>query len=126
MKKPAPKLDQIELFPAKKRGGYRGAHRPKGCGSTVVRVPNDKLEMVLAILKNDDLKSVTEIKRIEYACYLDAYINPENPQQTWSGRGRKPKWVEKILERKIDIETLRNPNPKQKSTKYHEVRHNGQ
>ncbi|OQX07934.1 MAG: hypothetical protein BWK73_26830 [Thiothrix lacustris] len=62
MKKPAPKLDQIELFPAKKRGGYRGAHRPKGCGSTVMRIPNDKLEIVLAILNNDDLKSVTEIK----------------------------------------------------------------
>ena len=21
------------------------------------------------------------------------YVNPDNPEQTWSGRGRRPKWV---------------------------------
>lgn len=63
MKTPAPRLEQIELFPVKKRGGYRGGHRPKGCGSTVVRVPNDKLEAVLEILKGSGLKSVTTIKK---------------------------------------------------------------
>ena len=25
------------------------------------------------------------------------YRNPSNPQETWTGRGRKPKWVEKAL-----------------------------
>jgi len=25
------------------------------------------------------------------------YRNPENPEQTWSGRGRSPKWVEAYL-----------------------------
>ena len=26
------------------------------------------------------------------------YAHPENPAQTWSGRGRKPKWVVEALE----------------------------
>ncbi|MFC3149711.1 H-NS family nucleoid-associated regulatory protein [Litoribrevibacter euphylliae] len=25
------------------------------------------------------------------------YKNPQNPQETWTGRGRKPKWVEQAL-----------------------------
>lgn len=25
------------------------------------------------------------------------YANPENPAQTWTGRGRKPKWAEQAL-----------------------------
>ena len=26
------------------------------------------------------------------------YVNPENPKQTWSGRGRRPQWVNDALE----------------------------
>lgn len=26
------------------------------------------------------------------------YVNPENPQQTWSGRGRRPQWINDALE----------------------------
>lgn len=26
------------------------------------------------------------------------YVNPENPEQTWSGRGRRPQWVRDALE----------------------------
>lgn len=26
------------------------------------------------------------------------YRNPQNPDETWTGRGRKPKWVEAYLE----------------------------
>lgn len=26
------------------------------------------------------------------------YRNPEDPEQTWTGRGRKPKWVEAYLD----------------------------
>lgn len=25
------------------------------------------------------------------------YVNPEDPSQTWTGRGRRPKWVEAAL-----------------------------
>ncbi|MDG4560698.1 MAG: H-NS histone family protein [Candidatus Competibacter sp.] len=33
------------------------------------------------------------------------YRNPENPEETWSGRGRKPNWlVEKLQKRGVTIE----------------------
>lgn len=31
------------------------------------------------------------------------YRNPEHPEMTWSGRGRKPKWIHKALERGDDL-----------------------
>ncbi|TDE39618.1 H-NS family nucleoid-associated regulatory protein [Antarcticimicrobium sediminis] len=34
---------------------------------------------------------------------LPKYFNPANPEQTWSGRGRKPQWVHDALNRGVDI-----------------------
>lgn len=34
------------------------------------------------------------------------YRNPEDPEQTWSGRGRKPQWVHDALTRGADITDL--------------------
>ncbi|MFC3118150.1 H-NS family nucleoid-associated regulatory protein [Jhaorihella thermophila] len=34
------------------------------------------------------------------------YRNPDNPAQTWSGRGRKPAWVHEALARGLDITDL--------------------
>jgi len=34
------------------------------------------------------------------------YVNPENPQQTWSGRGRRPNWAREMLGRGIPLTTL--------------------
>lgn len=31
------------------------------------------------------------------------YRNPENPAETWTGRGRKPKWILAALERSADL-----------------------
>lgn len=31
------------------------------------------------------------------------YRNPENPEETWSGRGRKPQWVHDALAKGVDI-----------------------
>ncbi len=33
------------------------------------------------------------------------YRNPKDPEQTWTGRGRKPKWVEEFA-KKGDLESL--------------------
>lgn len=33
------------------------------------------------------------------------YKNPNNDLETWSGRGRKPRWVIDIIESGVDIET---------------------
>ncbi len=36
-----------------------------------------------------------------------AYVNPENPDETWSGRGRRPGWVKAALEAGRTLEDLR-------------------
>lgn len=34
------------------------------------------------------------------------YRNPDNPEQTWSGRGRKPQWIHDALAKGIDVSKL--------------------
>ncbi len=34
------------------------------------------------------------------------YGNPENPSETWTGRGRKPRWVESALKSGKSIDDL--------------------
>lgn len=34
------------------------------------------------------------------------YAHPENPSQTWTGRGRKPKWVEEHLSAGGELDAL--------------------
>lgn len=34
------------------------------------------------------------------------YANPDNPSLTWSGRGRKPKWVQTILDQGGSLDDL--------------------
>ena len=34
------------------------------------------------------------------------YRNPENPEQTWTGRGRKPQWIHDALAKGLDITAL--------------------
>ena len=34
------------------------------------------------------------------------YRNPDDPSVTWSGRGRKPKWVEAHLEKHDDLDAV--------------------
>ena len=34
------------------------------------------------------------------------YANPEDPEQTWTGRGRKPRWVQDALDAGKKLESL--------------------
>lgn len=34
------------------------------------------------------------------------YMNPDNPEQTWSGRGRRPQWINEALESGRTLEDL--------------------
>ena len=36
-------------------------------------------------------------QRRPYPEVLQKYCNPEHPEQTWSGRGRQPRWVRELL-----------------------------
>ena len=60
--KTKPKLNQIEMFV--RRGGNHGGGRPKGEGSTTIRIPNGLLPVVLQLLIDyrANLVSVTETK----------------------------------------------------------------
>ncbi|MCE6950670.1 H-NS family nucleoid-associated regulatory protein [Cereibacter sphaeroides] len=35
------------------------------------------------------------------------FVNPDNPAETWSGRGRKPRWFENALEAGKSVDDLR-------------------
>ena len=39
------------------------------------------------------------------------YSNPENPTQTWSGRGQQPKWVKEALAKGKTLEEFLNQQP---------------
>jgi DNA-binding protein H-NS len=39
------------------------------------------------------------------------YINPDNPDQTWSGRGQQPKWVKEALAKGKTLEQLSIEQP---------------
>src|SRR5258708_2928604 len=58
-----------------------------------------ELERRLACLHGDllaeNLRSNT--KRRPYAKVLRKYRNPDEPTETWSGRGKRPKWVVALL-----------------------------
>ncbi len=34
------------------------------------------------------------------------YANPDNPNQTWTGRGRKPRWVETLIQKGNTLKDL--------------------
>ena len=121
-------LDQIPMLPTpKKRGGYRGGHRQKGGGSTVMRIPNDILSVVTQLIEahktgtqskpiqetkhteQPDLSVVTEFKQYGFH---DKYINPKNPEEHWSGLGRKPMWIYEYMSANNKVPAaLLNPNP---------------
>lgn len=74
--------------------------------------------------KKDEAKAVLEKKAQELGFTLDEflddtkkkskpkkispkYADPSDPSQTWSGRGRKPRWVETYLAQGKTLEDLR-------------------
>ena len=39
------------------------------------------------------------------AASATVYVNPDNPKQTWSGKGRRPKWANELLEAGKSLQT---------------------
>jgi DNA-binding protein H-NS len=37
------------------------------------------------------------------------YVNPDNPTQTWSGRGRRPRWAKESLAQGRTLKTIQSP-----------------
>jgi DNA-binding protein H-NS len=85
-----------------------------------------ELEKRLARLRNDEfvrkferphLSVDREHQRRAYPRVLPKYRNPVNPEETWSGRGKQPRWVAAALRAGhhleelliLQLEDLRNP-----------------
>jgi DNA-binding protein H-NS len=63
----------------------------------------NKVEDRLKQLRGDVLE------RRHYSRVPPKYRNPENPYQTWSGRGRTPMWVKRLQKEGKNIEDLLIP-----------------
>jgi DNA-binding protein H-NS len=59
----------------------------------------------------------TDRPRRKYPKVLPKYFNPSAPLETWSGRGKQPRWVVAALRSGHKLEDLRIPASKEASRK---------
>ena len=65
----------------------------------------------------EDMKALAKERGFDFSELVDGkkarkkaaakYRNPENGTQTWTGQGRKPKWLVEALEAGKDLEDMR-------------------
>ncbi len=70
-------------------------------------VEKQNLEQKLGKLRGDAAHSAPP--RRHYPEVRPKYQNPDDPSQTWAGRGRTPRWVNKMIEAGKSIEDLLIP-----------------
>lgn len=61
--------------------------------SRKIQAEKAKLEDRLQKIKSGASKSFGEGQRRPYPKVLPKYRNPKNPKETWSGRGKQPRWL---------------------------------
>jgi DNA-binding protein H-NS len=66
-----------------------------------------KLEQRLSQLQGDFVLASSETQRRPYPKVIPKYRNPDEPTQTWAGRGRTPRWISEMLTAGKSIEELR-------------------
>jgi DNA-binding protein H-NS len=67
-----------------------------------------KLERRLSMLHGDSVHAPSaERPRHPYPKVHPKYQNPDDPSQTWAGRGPKPRWFNDMLDAGINIDELR-------------------
>src|SRR6478752_5562591 len=74
-----------------------------------------ELEKRLAQLNRNDLlrevdKQAGRRARRKYPKVLPKYVNPSVPEETWSGRGKQPRWLVAALQSGRDLEEFRIPD----------------
>ena len=70
-----------------------------------------KIEQRLSQLRSNGPQSSSAAQRRTYPKVHPKYQNPDNPSQTWTGRGKAPGWISKILTAGKSIDDLRiDPN----------------
>ena len=53
-----------------------------------------------------DLNEVASMKKTTKSVNPPKYRHPEDPALTWTGRGRKPKWIVEALDAGKDLESF--------------------
>src|ERR1700712_2421536 len=66
-----------------------------------------KLEQRLNQLRGDGVHTSSETQRRPYPKVSPKYQNPDDPTQTWTGRGKKPLWISEMMTAGRSIEELR-------------------
>jgi len=58
---------------------------------------------------DDVLGDKKKFTKREYPALAPKYINPDNPEQSWNGRGPRPKWIKTLIEggKSLDELTLK-------------------
>ena len=64
------------------------------------------------------LSMTNRVPRRKYPKVLPKYRNPLSPSQTWSGRGKRPRWVVAALETGQRLDDLRIDNAKKVARKH--------
>jgi DNA-binding protein H-NS len=59
------------------------------------RVADEQAKLEDRLRKIESSSDVTRLERLRrpYPKVLPKYQNPKNPAETWSGRGKQPRWV---------------------------------
>ena len=64
------------------------------------------IEKLKEVMKEYDITELPVSSRKTPSKVPAKYKNPNDPSKTWTGRGRKPKWVEELLEKGKTLESL--------------------
>jgi DNA-binding protein H-NS len=76
--------------------------------TTKIEAEKRELEQRLDTLKRKFGHSTNEDRhRRPYPKVLPKFQNPNQPSQTWAGRGRQPRWVGELLKAGRSIDDLR-------------------
>jgi DNA-binding protein H-NS len=75
--------------------------------STKMQAEKGKLEKRLNELLGTFERASNQAQQRPYPKVNPKFRNPEPPHQTWSGRGRQPRWVSEMLEAGKSLDDLR-------------------
>lgn len=84
------------------------------------RLETEKTELDFRLRRlrgSDETSLATERSRRRYPPVAQKFCNPSAPHQTWSGRGKTPRWIEELLASGKSLEDLRIEKPREDGEK---------
>jgi len=97
----------------------RLASEKRGLEKKLAQLRREK-EMSQSVLPHVPLKEAPRERR-KYPTVLPKYQNPNEPSETWSGRGKQPRWLAAALQagHTIDEFAIGNPESKKNNRRRH-------